>query len=248
MLDTLIVQYPRLFPPEIEHGYKLNGWVAPSKKMPAVRLRRIALRMRDAQGQEQVYTIAPSFVMPYMTGYTAEVEKALFLHQKFGVPFWGLTYVFGRDDSYWERMGISLGQYHLVGTTVQAPDKLPPDLLADEKHTKLNGAKAYIATTVGRDCVLGASIVTAADEDGLVEGYGHFKAEAQAVAATYQPQTVNTDGWLATGLAWRKLFPTVVLILCFLHSYLFSFVSKQHCEEYFHLAQNRKYLACSKTL
>jgi hypothetical protein len=47
-----------------------------------------------------VLTIASSAVLPYMTGLTDEVERALFLHQ-FGIPYWRLSYVFGRDDSYW---------------------------------------------------------------------------------------------------------------------------------------------------
>ena len=41
--------------------------------------------------------------------------------------------------------------YSLVGTTVKKADTLPKDLLADEKHTRFNGHKAYIATTVGQD-------------------------------------------------------------------------------------------------
>ncbi len=162
-LDELISKYPAIFPTEITHGYKLNGWVPPSKKMPEIQMRRIALTKRDAAGNLQVYNIAPSFVMPYMIGYTAELEKPLFLYEKFGVPFWGLTYVFGHDDSYWEQATLALGHYQLVGTTVQDPEKLPVDLLADEKHTKLNGATAYIPTTVGADCVLGVAVVTTAD-------------------------------------------------------------------------------------
>jgi len=65
--------------------------------MPEVRVRRIKLKQPDATGKDQVLTIAPSFVMPYMTGYTDEVADALFLRE-FGVPDWALTQVFGRDD------------------------------------------------------------------------------------------------------------------------------------------------------
>jgi hypothetical protein len=220
MLDENIAQYPVIFPLDISQGYKLNGWVSESKKIPDVRMRRICLRARDDEGKKQVYNIAPSFVMPYMVGYTEDVEKGLFLHEKFGVPFWGLTYVFGHYDSYWERMVIGLGRYHLVGTTVQSPDKLPEDLLADEKHTKLNGEKVYIATTVGNDCVLGASLALDAGETSLTEAYGHFQEEAQEVKADYQPQTVNTDGWRSTFLAWQTLFPSVTILLCFLHSFI----------------------------
>jgi hypothetical protein len=40
------------------------------------------------------------------------------------------------------------------------------------------------------------------------------------VSSDYVPATVNTDGWKATQAAWRTLFPTVAVILCFLHGFL----------------------------
>ena len=92
--------------------------------------------------------------------------------------------------------------------------------MADEKHTHFNGEKAYIATTVGADCVLGASIVLSADEEQLTLAYGQFKAEAQYLDPDYQPKTVNTDGWSATQLAWKALFPVIVIIQCFLHAFI----------------------------
>ena len=52
----------------------------------------------------------------------------------------------------------SLGKNEIVGTTVKKPEQLSLHLLADEKHTRFHGEKAYIATTVGHDCVLGASV------------------------------------------------------------------------------------------
>jgi hypothetical protein len=218
-LEQMIEAYPELFPPSIEEGYKLHGKHRPSKKMPEVTLRRLQLNVPDAQGRAQVFTIAPSFVMPYMTDYTDEVEKALFL-RRFGVPFWALTYVFGHNDMYWQRLVARLGRNELVGTTVKDPTHLPEPLLADEKHTRLNGQKAYLATTVANGCVLGASLALAADEPQLTEAYGHFKQEAQHIDPDYCPQTVNTDGWSATQLAWKVLFPTVTIILCFLHAFL----------------------------
>ena len=112
-----------------------------SVKLPDVRWRRIRLKERDEQGRGQVFTIGSSEVMPYMTGYTDEVEKALFL-RRFSVPFWGLSYGFGRNDSYWYRLSTHLGHYELVDTTVKAADNLPDHLLADEKHIRFNGHKA----------------------------------------------------------------------------------------------------------
>lgn len=218
-LDTMIATYPELFPADIEIGYTLHDILPPSVKMPDVRLRRIRLKAQDQNGCRPVFTIASSDVMPYMTGYTDEIEKPLFL-RRFSVPFWGLSYVFGRNDSYWYRLSSHLGRYEIVGTTVKAAEKLPEHLLADEKHARFNGHKAYIATTVGSDCVLGASVALNADETALTEAYGQFKQEAQNVVPDYGPQTVNTDGWTATQKAWRTLFVTITIIECFLHAFL----------------------------
>jgi hypothetical protein len=218
-LDQMIDQYPELFPADISAGYRLHDLLPASVKLPEVRLRRIRLGQADAAGQAQVFTIAPSAVLPYMTGYTDEVEKALFL-RRFGVPFWGLTYVFGRDDGYWERLSRRLGVYSLVETTLKEPHKLPEHVLADEKHVHFHGQTAYIATTVAQDCVWGASLALNADEPALTEAYGYFKQEAQTLVPDYAPQTVNTDGWLATQKAWQALFVTLTVIECFLHAFL----------------------------
>jgi hypothetical protein len=218
-LHEMIARYPELFPAAIGAGYTLHDRLPASTKLAAVRFRRIKLKTSERDGCVGVFTIASSAVLPYMTGYTDDVEKALFL-RRFGVPCWGLTYVFGRDDSYWYRLSASFGRYDLVDTTVKAPDRLPEHLLADEKHVRFHGEKAYIATTVGADCVLGASVALAADEASLRQAYGHFKSEAQGVAAQYTPQTVNTDGWSATQQAWQALFPLIVIIECFLHAFL----------------------------
>ena len=44
--------------------------------------------------------------------------------------------------------------------------------------------------------------------------------EARDVDPTYTPATVNTDGWKATQKAWRTLFSTIAVVLCFLHGFL----------------------------
>jgi hypothetical protein len=218
-LDQMIATYPELFPSEIAAGYTLHDVLPPSLKMPEVQLRRIGLKQKDELGQAQVLTIASSDILPYMTGYTDEVEKALFL-RRFGVPYWALTYVFGRNDNYWYRLDTHLGRYEIVGTTLKTSEKLPHHLLADEKHVRFNGHKGYIATTVGADCVLGASLCLSADEIELTEAYHVFKAEAHCLDPAYEPQTVNLDGWLATQKAWQALFVTITVIECFLHAFL----------------------------
>lgn len=195
-VDETITQYPELFPKEVVDGYRLHDERA-SEKMEGMRLRRICLKTCDSEGKKQVFTLAPSGVMPYFVGYTDEVEKGLFL-RRFDVPFWALAYVFGKDDNYWYRMANRFGCYEIVRTVVKDPEKLPLHLLADEKITWLNGEKVVVATTVGEDCVLGLSVALNADEKNLTEAYQHFKDEAQVLKANYAPETVNTDGWSAT--------------------------------------------------
>ena len=219
VLDAQIAQFPELFPQTIVQGYTFHDILPVSKKMPNVRLRRIQVAgIENSHGN--VFTIAPSFVLPYMVGYTDDVEKALFLRGKFNVAYWGLTHVFGHNDLYWERLELGLGRNSIVGTTVKSADKLPQDLLADEKHSRLNRQKVYVATTAGNGCVLGASVSLQADAEELTSAYQQFKTEAQNVKPNYQPTTVNTDGWAGTQVAWRSLFLNVVLIACFLHAFI----------------------------
>ena len=217
-VDAMVTSCPELFPTEIKQGYTWHDSYH-SKKMPEISVRRIKLSALDDNGKAKVLTLVPSFIMPYMCGDTDEIEKALFL-RRFGVPYWGLTYVFGHNDMYWYRQIERLGRYDLVGTTLKSPDVMPEHLLADEKHTRFNGEKAYIATTVAEDCVLGASFSLSADTVGLTEAYSHFKQEAQRVKSDYQAQTVNTDGWSATQKAWQALFPAIVIVQCFLHAFI----------------------------
>ena len=75
-------------------------------------------------------------------------------------------------------------------------------------------------TTVGGGCILGATVTDAASADALEAAYGEFAQEARELSPTYSPKTVCTDGWEGTQSAWRSLFPTVCIILCFLHAIL----------------------------
>lgn len=213
-IDEMYAKHPELFPQAFAGGYRLHDRLPLSKKLPDIQLRRLALKTNDA-----VYSVRPSFVLFYMTGYTDAVEKGLFM-LSFGVPFWAVTRVFGRNEMYWQRLTERLGHNSLVGTTVRKAEALPKDLVADEKHSEISAKPAYIATTVGGDCVLGAALSPTADEAGLRPAYAQFQDEARNLAPDYQPYTVNLDGWKATWNVWSALFPKITLILCFLHSFI----------------------------
>lgn len=209
-INDAIQNHPELFPHQIQSGYELKDSRV-SEKLK-IKIRRILICGVS-------YSIRPSFAMPYMTGFTDDIEKALFL-RKFAVPFWAITQCFGKYEMYWYRIEISLGRYSIVGTTVKVEKELPEHLGADEKHTSLLGERVYVPVTAGKGCILGAAVCLNADQEELQRGYGVFKAESLDVDQGYSPKTVNTDGWKATVNAWKSLFVKIAVLSCFLHIFI----------------------------
>jgi hypothetical protein len=212
LLDQF-AQHPELFPDGFAQGFRFHGFRS-CKKHPHFQMRRIVLK---ANGM--VYSVRPSFMHSYMRQITPQVEKALFL-RRWNVPFSALTYCFGHNDMFWYRLFTSLGRPSLVGTTVKKETPIPVNLLADEKHTRWVDEKAYVATTVGGGCFLGAKLVSAAGEDELTEAHREFAQEVREQEPDYQAETVLTDGWQATKNAFLALFVGIVVIGCFLHAWL----------------------------
>lgn len=212
-VDRLLAEAPELFPAGMADGYALHGFDRESRKQPGVRLRQVMLK------DGSVYWLRPRFVLSDMAGTVDEVAYPLLL-ASLGVPAWALTMGFGHHDMYWQRLVERLGRQSLVGTTVRDPQRLPEHLAADEHHVDGCGEKGFIATTAGGGCLLGMALSKSASEEALTEAYGDFVREAHDVKPDDAPQTVNTDGWAGTRNAFRTLFPTIVLILCFLHGFL----------------------------
>ena len=137
-----------------------------------------------------------------------------------GVPFDALASVFGRDAMCRYRAWLAFGRPALLGTTVKDLAKIPTNLVADEQVTGVAGQEVYVPTTVGAGCFLGVSVVAAADTTTLEADYGECAQEAQGLAPDSHPHSVCTDGWHATREAWRRLLPTITLVLCLRHSVL----------------------------
>src|SRR5262247_283365 len=74
-LEELYEECAELFPDAFPSGYAFFGYTEPSMKQQL-----LCRRIRLEQGRT-VFTIAPAFVMPYMTGRTQNVDDALFLRR-----------------------------------------------------------------------------------------------------------------------------------------------------------------------
>lgn len=95
-LQELCEDAPALFPEAFPWGYAVSGYTEPS-----IQQQLCCRRIRLEQGGT-VFTVAPAFVMPSMSGRTEEGDNALFL-MRFHVPCWAIAHVFGRDPMYWYR-------------------------------------------------------------------------------------------------------------------------------------------------
>src|SRR5438874_6619660 len=87
-LDRAFRDCPELFPEAFAKGYRLKDDRSSAKT--GLRLRRIRC---TATGES--FSVRPSFVLPYLTARTDDVQGPLFL-RAFGVPFWALAHVFGK--------------------------------------------------------------------------------------------------------------------------------------------------------
>ncbi len=70
LLDQRIEETPELFPPEIGRGYRMKD--AYTSRKAGWKLRRIELR------DDESYSVRPSFLMPYFSGRTEDVQAPLF--------------------------------------------------------------------------------------------------------------------------------------------------------------------------
>ncbi len=207
LIDQMVERSPELFPQNITGGYQLKGKLPASAKMPDIQLRQIQIA-----GQR--FYLRPSFVMPAFTGTTDELHHPMELLAP-GVALWLIVKVYGHDEMFWLRQMQRLGRNSIVGTTVRTAEALPKHLAADEHHTHWRGEKSYIATTAAKGCLLGVALTDQASDKSLTEAYGVFQQEAISLDSSYQPETVNTDGWFSTQNAFAALFPSIVTILCF---------------------------------
>ena len=121
--------------------------------------------------------------MPYLSGRTEDVQAPLFSASS--PSLLGITEVFGRSLSYWNRLECSLGRSSLVGTTVSSSELLLRHLVADEQHTTLGGEKVDLAATAGGGCCLGLALAKTARADDLTDAYGVFRKEAHRLDPRY---------------------------------------------------------------
>jgi hypothetical protein len=113
LLNSHITVYPELFPEAISEGYSLQGAGRKSKKLDGLQFKKIKISKTGA-----IFSIYPSFVMPYLVAYTSDVEKALML-RKHDVPYSTIVYLYGKNEMFWYRAEMAFSRCSIVGTTIK---------------------------------------------------------------------------------------------------------------------------------
>ena len=167
----------------------------------------------------QVFAIRPSLLMPGAIGTTDEFAHPLNL-KRWAVPNDALSQTFGRDPKVYERAMRALGTFPIVATLFTRAEQLPEHLVADEKFTRLDGQRTYIATTAARGAILGAELVGSSSDQDLEQAYSVVLEQARVLKPDYAPASVCLDGFEASKKAWGSWCGSVTVVLCYLHSVL----------------------------
>ena len=113
LINSHIAVYPELFPEAISDGYILYGFGRKSKKFDGLQFKKIKINKTG-----EIFSVYPSFVMPYLISYTSEVEKGLML-RKHDVPYSTLVYIIGKNEMFWYRAEQAFSNCSIVGTTIK---------------------------------------------------------------------------------------------------------------------------------
>ena len=204
-------EHPELFPYDFDtfHFHSMRTRVR--LDLPIRRLRIPSTR--------EVFAIRPSFLMPGAIGTTDDFAHPLNL-KRWAVPNEVLAQIFERDPKVYERAMRALGTFPILTTLFSCATLVPQDLVADEKFTRLEGERAYIATTAACGALLGAELVESSSSKHLHEGYSVVLEQARALNPEYRPRSVCLDGFESSKKAWKAVCGSVTVVLCYLHSVL----------------------------
>ncbi len=129
-------------------------------------------------------------------------------------PRWR-TIGFGHCGMYWYRLLEWLGRNSLVGATVRdatwSPIPWRPTIIMPTGPAR----KVTSQPLGGGGCMLGVALTSSADNAHLQEADGEFAAAMRDFTPEYAPETVSTDDRAATQNAFRRGFPQITVVLCF---------------------------------
>jgi len=116
------------------------------------------------------------------------------------------------------RLMCALGHHGLVTVLTRCGLALPPDVLADEKHSRCLTAKVYLPTIVHGRVIWHLGYTEEASAAAFTQSYGAFQRAAAQQEPSYRVKGVLTDGFDSTTKSIRTLFPGARLGNCLRHA------------------------------
>ncbi len=163
------------------------------------------------------FSILPHFVLRYRSMSPERATEAL-LATHGGLSLENTSLILHISAMSIYRLLCAIGTWHVAQVLLRARLPLPPYLLADEKHSKCLGEKAYLPTLVEGRVIWHLGYTTQASADAFQASYAQFQQVALQADPTYQPQGILTDGFESTRLSLQVLFPLAILGSCLLHA------------------------------
>jgi hypothetical protein len=164
-----------------------------------------------------VFTILPHFVLRYSGVKPAVAQQAL-LATHGGLSLdWSAT-LFNICPMSIYRLVCAFGRTSLVTVLTRCQLPLPPNFLADEKHSHCLTKKVYLPTIVEGRLIWHLGYTEDKSADAFEASYAQFQQATQSIEPDYQPQGILTDGFESTRKSLHHLFPAAALGNCLRHA------------------------------
>jgi hypothetical protein len=182
-----------------------------------VRLRGVTIWRLQCTTCKAVFTVLPHVVLRYRS-MRPEVARDARLATHGGLSLEWCVVICNLSPMALYRLVCALGQHSLVTVLTRCGLALPPDVLADEKHSRCLTDKVYLPTVVSGRVIWHLGYTEDASAAALTQSYGEFQRAALQQEPASRVQGILTDGFDSTTKSLHTLFPGVRLGNCLRHA------------------------------
>ena len=164
-----------------------------------------------------VFTVLPHFVLRYRQMRPDVARDALLAtHGGLSLELCAVLYHISPMALY--RLVCAFGHHSLVAVLTRCGFPLPPDFLADEKHSHCLTDKVYLPTIVSGRIIWHLGYTKDASAIAFTQSYQEFQRVAVQQEPAYRVRGILTDGFDSTTKSMRTLFPGARLGTCLRHA------------------------------
>lgn len=204
---------------QLKHKCGCQGGFALTRHSHYVRVRLGGLLIWRLECKQcgAVFTISPHFVLRYSGVKPAVAQQALLAtHGGLSLAWSATLFTICPMSIY--RLVCALGRTSLVTVLSRCQLPLPPNFLADEKHSHCLTEKVYLPTIVEGRLIWHLGYTEDKSAAAFEASYAQFQQATHTVEPDYQPQSILTDGFESTRQSLHHLFPAAALGNCLRHA------------------------------